>query len=240
MKYLCLDCLPYVIYGRPNHNFYACSSGIFDVLAEDVAFRYIRSGWNKLFPKEFHVTSNSPSVLNLSSDSKPKTYGEICREHYTLAHPLNNLVGKLHKELVDGKDKAGADGILLLPVSHDSVDVFRVQLKLGKSKMDELSVAKICQGMETRGKLVLDALKNGGYKVRRVINVLMTTRFCDDKVSKTVESILPFSESVSTIADNTEKKAEFFLCHCRHIHVFWPDEVKALGEPYASNKKLKK
>ena len=99
----------------------------------------------------------------------------------------SDIINRMHKEVYDStKDAMDAYAILLHVVDSGnprSINLVRVQLKLGQNKLTAAEVKDIAQGMITRAGPVMRCLAEAGYVLRTTTNILVTTRQpVEDKV----------------------------------------------------------
>ncbi len=202
------------------------TQGIFHEIAEETALRFIRQNWSTVFP-QYRIECTDATSLDISIN---RINGYAIAGAAFLNDDPGYVVNKLHRELNGNKDQNGADFILLYaptPVPKE-IYVIRGQLKLGQFEFTPDEVKQLELNMESRGKAVIDALKQSSYKVRSWSNILVTTRNC--KIDDDSMRIIP------AIPTELTEQAQFCVADARVCHDFWPDEVKALGAPYASDR----
>lgn len=192
-------------------------TGYFHEIAEEVAFRFIKAKSSLLFKIDLRRQDSTYFCLGKTNGIDHKTYFSIDSE-------LKLITKCIHKEIYDGNDKCGADGILLVNKSEDDesqgLRLLRFQLKLGNGKFTDEQIKELKGDMFRRGKSIVAALSKK-YKINEHSCYLITTKHTEkcsgemDKSDQTFSVIGP-----ELLAD------------------VWSGQVKRLGRPYAANKKL--
>lgn len=198
-------------------------TGYFCGIAEEVAFRFIKAKSLSLF----NTNLNRYDCTSLNFGQSAKTSGST----FALDSDFQDISYCIHKELVDGKDKAGAHGVLL-ENGNGGVRLSRLQLKLGQSKMVSSEVNAIKMDMFRRGQTIVSSLESKGYIIVEYVCYLITTRYVET---------LPENESSDSESSKCNDYSSFFKIlgpkELSNAQV-WSDEVKSMGMPYASNKKI--
>eukprot|EP01038_Epipyxis_sp_PR26KG_P010339 gene10339-13890_t len=183
----------------------------------------LKQRWKLLFPEDSLYDTDSTSF---NFDEK------VTNDYYRIGTPstTNNdsVFNRLHKELRDGKDNLGADGIYFRK-EEGKLIVIRLQLKLSKSVYTVDDITEIKNNMETGSRYIIQYLMDRDWDVIRNYNFLVTTGVC----KKWLEA-LPEKQNCSP------NIVEFGVITGSKLSQIWPEEVKLLGKPYGSNKNLKK
>ena len=189
-------------------------TGIFAGLAEDVALRVLRKNSTMWLPGVRVTNPELSTRLNFPKDKKSSIRSPHHHDYDILTSSPAVVVNKIHKEVYDAsKDTMGADAILLhAPDPSDllSVNLVRVQLKLGQKVLEEEEFRLIATGMVNRSGPVSKCLLDAGYTVLNTTNILVATRF----------------------AKNLKEYENFRYVGPVELTEVWPPEVKALGKPY--------
>lgn len=188
-------------------------TGLFHSLADDVALRYLRMNAEKWLGLK--LLNSDPSCFDCSHQSPYIARDSNCREIpvYTLQNRISEIQRLLHKEYVQERDSCGADGIIFVPTTDESTfRVIRMQLKLGSSSFQEEEITRILADMEVRGAHIYKSLEKI-IKISEKENYLVTTRFVPAELCAKFTKVIGPQQLASV----------------------WPDEIKGLGNPYASN-----
>lgn len=201
-------------------------TGYFHVIAEDVAFRFIKQQSEALF--NIKLQRFDSTILNFGVTKKTNNDSSS----FSVESKLKDISLCIHKELVDGKDSCGADGILLQPVSgsNNKLRVLRFQLKLGGSSMKADEVIALKNDMFKRGETIVNLLSSK-YDITEHICYLITTRHVIG---------MPTEDEGSEYESNCSVKKVFKVIGRKELASakVWTKEVMCLGHPYSSNKKL--
>ena len=198
-------------------------NGYFHNIAEEVALRFIKAKSQSLF--NIKLRRVDCTCLNFGVSAKPTG------STFTLDSKFQDISHCIHKELIDGTDSCGADGILLVN-GDGGVRLLRFQLKLGQSKMDSSMVNAIKKDMFGRGETIVSYLESKGYTIAEHVCYLITTRY--------VEILTENESSESDSSKLKDYNSVFKILGPKELSdaQVWSDEVKSMGMPYASNKKI--
>lgn len=191
----------------------------FDKMAENIALRIIRNNHSELQGLELGQLKGTDSTV-LNFGTKKPTFISPTLVHFLSAEP-EKIFGYLHKEQFNNHNVAGADAISLRKDGDKSVRVVRFRIKLKKGSITLSEVNKLKLDMEQRGAQAIECIKTK-YPTTKVTNVLFTTECFESEDNESFQS------------DDT-----FVLFSQVSLAKFWPDDVKMLGRPYASNCSLK-
>ena len=200
-------------------------TGLFSNLAEEAVLKILRydKNFEHLFGISLELDRGSSSLDVGSSKQTSSGAAEYCISdavHQTI------IFNRLHKELNHGKDKNGADGIVLSG-SMTKCTVVRLQVKLWR-KIDVTQIRDIETDMRKRGQEVLRNLRINGFQCVEYKNYLLVPCYVKNYEANMRE------------VEGEALNPSFEVVWSKQLSKIWPQEVINLGQPYSANSNLHK
>lgn len=199
--------------------------GYFAEIAEDVAFRFIKAKSKTLFGVELRRLDST--ILNFGTSKTPR-YAIGCPIFNFNQSRFDDISGCIHKELLDGKDQCGGDGILLVKLPNGHINLLRFQLKLGRGSYEGEDIIAVQEDMFKRGEKIEEFVSQK-YCISKHSCYLITTKFPKNWISN--------ENNIPTSSQNIARTFEVIGPKQLSDANVWTKDVKRLGQPYASNTK---